>query len=52
MCEDSLWSDYADEYYSAMDEPGLTGEAYKAALTDDVLDDLSFMAMLLESVKK
>ena len=51
MCDDSLWSDY-DHYDFDPDQFPLTGEAYKAALDDDTLDAMDYLAMALERLKK
>ena len=49
MSDDSLWCDY--DHYDFDPDP-LTGEAYKAALDDDTLDAMDYLAAALEVLKK
>jgi hypothetical protein len=49
MSDDSLWFDY--DHYD-FDPAPLTGEAYKAALDDDTLDAMDYLAVALERLKK
>ena len=49
MSDDSLWCDY--DHYDLDPDP-LTGEAYTAALDDDTLDAMDYLAAALERLKK